>query len=100
MTSAQLSYLTPVWADSNWTLYEVINPRPIVESPATMVDANQSSLTIGVPGAGVFGVRVRWSKFLSVESPVDAPAASLTHDGYGWTLLTTQQSGLYVLHGS
>ena len=100
VTSAQLSYLTPVWADSNWTLYEVTNPRPIVAPPATMVDASQSSLTIRVSGAGVIGVRVRWSKFLSVESPVDAPAASLTDDGYGWTLLTTQQSGLYVLHGS
>jgi hypothetical protein len=99
VSGGQLPYLTKIWSDTNWTLYRVESPTPIVAPPARIRDADQSSMTVDVPKAGKLPVRVRWSKFLTADAPGHASGATVTDDGYGWTILTAPVPGPYVLHG-
>jgi hypothetical protein len=99
VTTGTLPYLTPIWSNTNWTLYRVQSPTPIVAPPARIVDADQSNMTIDVAKAGTLPVRVRWSKFLAADAPGHASGAIVTDDGYGWTILTAPVTGQYVLHG-
>jgi hypothetical protein len=99
VSGARLGYLTPIWSNTNWTLYRVQSPTPIVEPPARIADADQSSMTVEVPRSGRLPVRVRWSKFLAVDAPAHGAGATVTDDRYGWTILTAPVPGQYVLHG-
>jgi hypothetical protein len=99
VSRGRLPYLTQVWSNANWTLYRVASPTPIVGPPASIRDADQSQMTIDVPVAGPLPVRVRWSKFLTADAPGHAPGATVSDDGYGWTILTAPVPGQYVLHG-
>jgi hypothetical protein len=99
VSGRQLPYLTRIWSDTNWTLYRVESPTPIVAPPGRIRHADQSSMTVDVPKAGKLPVRVRWSKFLTADAPGDARGATVTDDGYGWTILTAPVPGEYVLHG-
>ncbi len=98
VSRGHLPYLKQVWANTNWRLYRVANPTPIVGPPARIRDPDQSNLTIDVPKAGTLLVRVRWSKYLTVDTPPNVKA-TVTNDGYGWTTLTAPLPGQYVLHG-
>jgi len=99
VSGGQLPYLTRIWANTDWTLYRVGSPTPIVAPPAHIRDAGQSTMTIAIPEAGTLPVRVRWSKFLTADAPGHAPGTTVTDDGYGWTILTAPVPGQYVLHG-
>jgi hypothetical protein len=99
VSGGRLAYLTPVWSNTNWTLYRVAGPTPIVAPPAHIRDADQAKMIIDVPRAGTLPVRIRWSKFLAVDAPGELPGATVTDDGYGWTILTAPVPGQYVLHG-
>jgi hypothetical protein len=99
VSAGTLSYLSQVWANSNWTLYRVEKPTPIVAPPARVRAVDQSTMTIDVTEAGTLPIRVRWSKFLAVDAPGHAAGATVTDDGYGWTRLTAPVPGQYVLHG-
>lgn len=106
--TGELAYLREVWRDARWRLYEVRSPTPIVAAPATPAGWTQAELRVRVPCACRVPVRVRWSRFLTVSPvlPGDAAAAiedayrpELDHDGSGWTVLTTDRAGTYVLDG-
>ena len=70
----------------------------------TSCEYSQSQLTIRVPCACTFSVRVRWSKFLRADPATAAGAsparAQVIDDGSGYTSVTTTAPGNYVLHGS
>jgi hypothetical protein len=112
--SGSLPYLQEVWSNVDWRLYRVIGANPVVELPATMTMHSQSRLTINVPCACKFSVRVRYSKFLRATRDLPVPAkpssastpasklspATVTDDGFGWTTITTTEPGTYYLHGT
>jgi hypothetical protein len=99
VTGGNLGYLKTVWSDAHWSLMQVAVPIPVVPEPARMLDAGQSAMTIEVPCACALSIRVRWSRFLTADSPGDAPPAQVRNDGHGWTVLRTAQPGRYILHG-
>ncbi|MEO8888490.1 MAG: hypothetical protein ABI301_07375 [Jatrophihabitantaceae bacterium] len=95
-----MSYLKLVWQTEDWKLYRVQNPTPIVPAPATLVQLNQSRLTLDVPCVCTVNVRVRWSKFLHASQIVSNAGAQVSNDGSGWTSITPSTPGTYVLSGS
>jgi hypothetical protein len=95
-----LPYLTQVWRGVDWKLFKVSDPTPIVAQPQRVLEYSQSRLTIRVPCACTFSVRVRWSKFLRADSVAGRISARAVDDGYGYTSVTTTAPGDYVLHGS
>ncbi len=100
-------YLSEVWRDQRWTLYEVQNPNPLVNRPVTVRSFTQSDLVLRVPCACSFTVRVHYSKYLDAVTgkrkgapPGSRIRAKLTDDGFGWTTMTTRSAGTYTLSGS
>ncbi|MDQ2748663.1 MAG: hypothetical protein M3Y44_03905 [Actinomycetota bacterium] len=100
VSTGALPYLSTIWSNADWVLMRVEQARPIVAPPAAMLDADQAVLEIAVPSPGPVHVRVRWSAFLAVDGPDDAPTAQLADDGSGWTVLTVAVPGRYVLRAS
>jgi hypothetical protein len=88
------AYLHLVWWDAHWRLYRVDTSTPIVSAPGRVIDAGQATLTIQTPRASTLAVRVRWSRFLTVNGP---PGARVESDGQGWTTLITPRAGRYVI---
>ena len=108
LTQTRPDYLREIWRDARWRLYEVESPTPIVAGPAVRVASTQAELRVHVPCACRILVRVRWSRFLTVSPvlPGDAPAgveaahrSDLDRDDSGWTVLTTDRAGTFVLAG-
>jgi hypothetical protein len=96
--SGRLPYLQQVWSDENWMLFSVARPVPIAERPARVVDADQAHLAIDVPQAGVYDLRVRWSRFLHL-SDTTTPTGRLERGADGHTVLLADRAGTYTLTG-
>jgi hypothetical protein len=109
ITTARPSYLRAIWRSAHWQLFEVAHPRPIVATPAALTASTQSALTVHIPCTCRVSLRVRWSKFLSVDARLpddtsdsieDTYQPTLVRDGTGWSTLTTNRAGTYVVAGS
>jgi hypothetical protein len=89
-----LPYLHPVWSDATWTLHAVVNSRPVISAPGSVVARDAVSLTLTLPEPGTYDVRIRWSRFLSSSAGCVRPSPD------GWTVLVMDQPGSARLHGS
>ncbi|MEU6552863.1 MFS transporter [Streptomyces sp. NPDC046915] len=69
-----MPYLTQVWGDGNWQLFQVTDPAPLAEPNAIVDRAEQGEMTIEVRKAGRILIRIPYSPWLSV---VDAKGKSL-----------------------
>jgi hypothetical protein len=106
ITAAHPSFLRRIWTSPHWQLYQVRHPVPIVATPAAVQAASQSTLTVHVPCACRVSIKIRWSKFLDVSAHLPGDTADPIEDSYrpaivpderGWTTLTTNRPGTYVL---
>lgn len=93
----RLPYLQVINSDAHWTLYRFRDATPIVAPPEQLVSVTQAALTLEVPCACRFPVRVRYSKFLEAKS--GSASAQVSDDGTGWTVVVTSRPGRYVLSG-
>ncbi|MFI9203513.1 MFS transporter [Streptomyces sp. NPDC053048] len=59
-------YLREVWADENWRLYEVKDPTPLADPPATVERVESNEITITMRSAGVARVRIPYSPWLAL----------------------------------
>ncbi|MEV6163951.1 MFS transporter [Streptomyces sp. NPDC052052] len=122
-----LPYLKLIWSDTNWRLYEVDNPVPLADPPATVDRAGAGELTIHVKTPGRVLIRIPYSRWLalvdsegrSVERPqeteeskkredADTPRTFVNtygclnrvekdEDGDEWTELLAPRPGVYRL---
>jgi hypothetical protein len=106
--SGDLPYLRLTWRHAGWRLYEVLRPTPIVAKPARLEAWSQATMHVQVPCACDTLVRIRWSMFLTASPSLPAETSddvedtyrpTLTRDPSGWTTLTTNRPGTYVLQG-
>jgi hypothetical protein len=94
LLSGGLPYLRQVWGDSTWTLYAVANPRPVISFPGRVVSRGADSLTLSVPEAGEYVMRVRWYRYLSTSNGCVRPAEG------GWSTLVVERPGTATITGS
>jgi hypothetical protein len=80
-----LSYLQPVWADQRWTLYRVENATPVVSAPGRQLGRDAVSLTVDLPAAGAYDLRVQWSRWLTASTGCLEPGPG------GWTRVVVDQ---------
>jgi hypothetical protein len=78
-----------VWSDANWTLYEVVDARPIVEG-AELVRFDSAELVVRVDGPAEVELRIVHSPTLTVW-----PAGCLASDGDGGVRATLPGPGTY-----
>jgi hypothetical protein len=87
-----LPYLHSVWSNTNWTLYAVDQPLPIVPSPLVLDSLTDTGLRFLVSNPGRFIVRLRYSPYLTVSGGTVSKAAN------GDTAVTLTRSGPVWLH--
>ncbi|WP_448315375.1 MFS transporter [Streptomyces sp. CO7] len=108
-----LPYLQEVWADDNWRLYAVVDPTPLADAPAEVLRADEGELTVRVPRAGRYTVRVAHSPWLGLYDaegellPAPEPDGRNAHGclapgeedawGVAWTVLEAPGPGTYHL---
>lgn len=61
-------YLKELTRTSDWTIYRVVDPRPMVEPPARLAGLGTDSFSVRSPVAGIFRVAVRWTPWWWVEA--------------------------------
>ncbi|SCL17752.1 hypothetical protein GA0074692_0245 [Micromonospora pallida] len=89
-----LPYLRQVWADDTWRLYAVTDPTPLVAVPGRLVAADPGGVRFTAPtAAGDLVVRVRWSRWLSLEGP----GGCLTRGPDDWVTVRVEAAGEYRL---
>jgi hypothetical protein len=69
LVNAGLPYLHEVWHDSDWRLYSVQRPQPIVSGPAHLIQAGETTMTIDVTRPATVTLRIRPSKYLQLTGP-------------------------------
>jgi hypothetical protein len=71
-----LPYLTRVWSDGDWTLFEVRRATPLVSPPATVLEFDAAEITLSTPRAGPIVVRIAASPWLSLVDENGDPLPS------------------------
>jgi hypothetical protein len=62
-------YLTPVWHDSNWQVWRVSHPTPLIAGAARLVDVDPSSMTLRFSAPGSALVRIHASNLWQAQTP-------------------------------
>lgn len=87
LIGTQLSYLNPIWRNSHWTLYEVLGSAALVDPPSRVLSQQPDAIVVSVPKYSSVRVRVRWYRWLGMES--QDKKACIAQDGLYVTLNTT-----------
>ncbi|WP_405584048.1 MFS transporter [Streptomyces sp. NBC_01092] len=69
-----MPYLTQVWGDANWQLFQVTDPAPLAEPNAVVERAEQGEMTMRVSKPGHVLIRIPYSPWLGL---VDADGKKL-----------------------
>jgi hypothetical protein len=98
IVTAGPEWLSPVWGDANWRIYQVQDSVPLVSAPATVTYAGPATLTVHLPSAGSAVLRIAWSPWLAIEgvNDDDAPRACLARYGE-WTELIAPAAGTFTV---
>jgi hypothetical protein len=108
LIGSDLPFLSRVWSDSTWVLYEVKRPAPIASAGATLESWDAAGLVVRMPEAGSTVLRIAWSPWLSIvdeqgrrvaESQLQGSCLRpLPSDGsrrFSWVELYAAQPGVY-----
>jgi hypothetical protein len=89
LIQAGLPYLHRVWSGTHWTIYRVAHPTTVVTG-ARLIEQTPASVAFRVEQRGTVFVRVRWSRWLTL----DGPGGCLRPAGT-WTDVMAEQPGTY-----
>jgi hypothetical protein len=91
------AYLTPVWSDRHWQVWEVEGSGDVVSGPGHLVSWDTSSLTVAVEEAGTLEVRVHDSPNWRVVGGSAAPGACIGESDGAWLEIVAAQGGTLVV---
>jgi hypothetical protein len=96
-----LPYLHLVWSNSDWKLYRVDDPAPLVQG-AQIISMSGNQLRMQVTHPGLVPIQIRWSSHLAVLDgtlPVSlgVRARGCLSENGDWTMLHARRAGTYVL---
>lgn len=100
LVSGGLDYLDQVWSDPSWTVYAVRNPAALVRSAAAVTTFAADHLTVTVPAAGRYVVKVETSPWLTVTGAACLTDLDTEHPGLrphsdNWVVLQAPAAGAY-----
>jgi hypothetical protein len=95
LISTGLPYLNPIWRNAHWTLYEVVDFAALVDPPAEVLSQQPDAIVVNVPANSSIWVRVRWYRWLGMES--QDKQACIAQDGL-YVRLNTGTGGNYTFN--
>ena len=81
-------YLRPLWSSDHWRLFAVAGAAPLVSPPAVMSAVSTDSVTLRVPAAGSYLVRVHFTPYWKVT-----PQGCVSEAPGGWTSVLARRAG-------
>lgn len=93
---AGLPYLTQIWADESWQLFQVEDNRPLLRG-ATLLDIAASDITFHAAQAGPVQLQIRWSPLLTLTRTGAGEAVGCVIERGEWTTLVVPEPGTYTL---
>lgn len=90
--TGRVDWLTLVWQNDQWRLYEVADRRPIVDAPATLESQTPDEIVISVVEAATVTVRYRFT-----SDAVVSGTATLSATTDGWMLVSLPARGSYTI---
>jgi len=95
LITAGLPYLSPIWHNAHWTLYEVRDASPLVDPPGRVISQQPDAVVVSLPADQAIRIRLRWYRWLGMES--SDKRACITQDGL-YVLLRTGNGGNYTFN--
>ncbi|HVW81420.1 MAG TPA: hypothetical protein VHB69_10850 [Mycobacteriales bacterium] len=89
---AGLPYLSEIWRNPDWELYSVESPTQLASAPATVVSQEDTGMTVRVPAAGHYLLRLIWSPYFVVSG------ATLARGTGNGVILEAPSAGVYRVH--
>ena len=90
-----LPYLSPIWRNAHWTVYEVRDASPLVDPPGRVISQQPDAVVLALPADQTIRVRLRWYRWLGMES--QDKQACITQDGL-YVTLHTGSGGNYTFN--
>ncbi len=92
-------FLTEVWRDANWRLFQVADPVPLVQSPAYVERFRPDKVTVNAPAGGTYLLRIAHSPWLGVKGPGKGACLSQIRTGPNkdFVELTLPAPGTYTV---
>ncbi len=87
------SYLREVWHSSHWRLFAVLGAQPLAQEPARVTAVGVDWLTMRVPRAGSYTVRVRFTPYWALARGSGCVARAAGE----WTQIRARGPGYYHL---
>ncbi|GAA0603287.1 MFS transporter [Sporichthya brevicatena] len=89
-----LPYLTPVWSNASWQLFQVTDAAPLVRG-AQLVELDASEITFVAPQAGPVHLQIRWSPLLALTGA--GGETGCVRERGPWTSVDVTSPGTYTL---
>jgi hypothetical protein len=93
LLEGDLRYLTLVWHNTNWRVWELDAARDLLDGPAEVVEVGTDQVVIRVFTAGDVVVRVRASAFWQAD-----PSTCVEATDDGWVIVRDARPGILTLH--
>jgi hypothetical protein len=86
-----LAYLKLAFRSENWTVYRVVDPRPLAIGAGRLVKLKPSGFVVDALHPGDIYVRVRWTPYWAIEQGTGCVRESLS----GFTRLEAEEPGRF-----
>jgi len=95
LIQTNLPYLTPIWRNTHWTLYQVEQFSPLIDPPGQVLSQHPAAIVLSAPANSSMLVRIRWYRWLGMES--SDKQACISRDGL-YVKLVTGAGGHYTFN--
>ena len=86
------SYLSEIWHSDHWRLFRVLGASPLASPPALVTSVGTESVTLLVPAAGSYTVRVQFTPYWKLS-----PSGCVSEAPGGWTRVQATHAGIVRL---
>jgi len=86
-----IDWLDRVWANENWTLFEVLDYLPLVDGPAELIAQRSDAVMLRTPEPAVVTIRYEYSPELTITGA----ACLIPHEHDGWMTVYLPEPGEY-----
>lgn len=88
-----LPYLKPIWSNSDWRLYRVINPAPLAKG-GDILRIDSHGVTLNATAGEAIDLKVRYSAYVGAINPLTKkPLKACIVNNDGWLRVTMPMSG-------
>ena len=93
LRGGKLGYLHEIWRSEHWRLFAVLGAQPLADPPAQIASVGIDSLSVSVPHAGTYTVRVRFTPYWALA----AGSGCVQRGAEDWTRIKARHAGRYRL---